>query len=214
MYNVVSFFGREHGLEGFKSIIESKEYNPLVVFTHKYKAKFEDPERGLRPDFEDYQKIAEENNILLFDINSRKEVPKIDEILQDYSNIDYIVAISWRFLIPKQHLDLPKITGINLHRGRLRENDKEISENNLYPGNFPLVRALENGEKEVYIAAHILEEKIDAGDVIKQVKHPVNYNSSKTLDENVERLKKELTPYFGPLLIDALKITSRRSNNE
>jgi len=91
---------------------------------------------------------------------------------------------------------MPEISGLNLHRGKLPE----------YKGVYPIKRALQNKEKYIYITSHILEKEIDSGEVIAIYKHPVNYNEKLSFDENVEKLKRELTPHFGPLLIKSMDI--------
>lgn len=201
-YRIVGFLGRTHGLNGLDDLIKSKKYNPVAIFTHSKKASFEDPERKIRPDYAEYVKICKENKIPLYPIDGKKDLAIIDTILAKLKP-DFIVAISWRFLIPKRHLEIPKFGGVNLHRGKFPE----------YKGDFPTERALEAREKEVYITAHILNEEIDGGEVLSKESHPVNYNESVTFRENVERIKKEITPHFGPLLIKSLDLMVEKYEN-
>ena len=44
--------------------------------------------------------------------------------------------------------------------------------------------------------------------------HPTNYDQIKTIDENVERLKKEITDYFPQLTIKSLKFLMDNNDNE
>ena len=51
-------------------------------------------------------------------------------------------------------------------------------------------------------------EEIDAGKVPNQKNHRVNYDDSKSLIENVERLKTEILPLYPEVVIEAIdKIT-------
>ena len=98
---------------------------------------------------------------------------------------------------------MPEIGGVNLHRGKLPE----------YAGAEPIKQALNNKEKLIYITSHILAEEIDSGDIITEYEHPVNYNGKNSFNENIERLKRELTPYFGPLLINSLDMMAEKYEN-
>lgn len=195
-YKVVGFLAREHGLNGLASLIDSDVYNPICIFTHKLKPKSEDPNRFEREDFKKYESLCKTHNIPLYAIDSKKEAIKIEEILMELKKFDFIVSISWRRLIPANQLNMPKIGGINLHRGKLPE----------YPGAEPIKQALNNRDRFVYITSHVLAEEIDSGETIAVYKHPVNYNNNESLYENIERLKRELTPHFGPLLIKSLNL--------
>lgn len=202
-YSVVCFFAREHGLSGLETLIDSGRYKIKYLFTHKLKATFEEKNRGLRPDFNNYKEQCQKHNIPLFAADYKKDGMKIDRILNKIIEFDFIAAISWRRIIPANQLHIPKIGGVNLHRGKFPE----------YKGNFPLVRALEAKEKEIFITGHILNKEIDGGEVLKEVSHPVNYQETKSLAENTERLKKEITPYFGLLLIESLNLMVERYEN-
>ena len=192
-YSVVGLLAREHGLDGLKHLIDSDRYDPVGVFTHRKRPTCEDSQRSEREGFQEYKQLTEENDIPLHTIDSRKGSRKFDRVLE-HVEFDLIACISWRYLIPPHQLQNPRIGGINLHRGKLPE----------YAGAEPVARALRDGKSEVYITAHILDEKIDSGEVISVYRHPITHDPGCSLDDNVERIKKELTPHFGPLLIKAL----------
>lgn len=192
-YNVVAFFAREHGLNALQSLLNNSQYKIIALFTHRLKPKSEDPSRSIREDYPTYEEIANRHRIPLYAVDSSKEAEEMDSILRTLQ-FDLIASISWRRLIPEEHLKLPLFGGVNLHRGKLPD----------YAGKEPIKHALENGEETIEITAHILEPEIDGGKVLAVQKHPVCYQKDKTIDENVFRLKKEITPYFGPLLLDSL----------
>ena len=195
-YSVVCFFAREHGLNALAHLLKDETYECKCVFTHSKKATFEDKFRRERPDFEKYKEICFKNNIPLYAIDSKADLKIVENVLKELGSFDLLLVLSWRMLIPANEVHMPNIIGINIHRGKLLE----------YAGNFPIVRALENNEKLVYITAQQLDEEIDGGRIIKEVPFPVNYQHEKTLDKNVKRIKRELTPHFGGLLMDSLKI--------
>jgi len=202
-YRCVGFLAREHGLNGLDSLINSDIYNPVCVFTHKLKPKSQDANRSVREDYSEYDALCKNNNIPLYSIDSKKEAMKIDEILMGLKEFDFITSISWRRLIPANQLIMPKIGGVNLHRGKLPD----------YAGAEPIKQALNNGDDFIYITSHILAEEIDCGETIATYKHPVNYNIQEPIYVNIERLKRELTPHFGPLLIKSLSLMVEKYEN-
>lgn len=198
-YGVACYFARQHGLACLETLIASERFHPVCLLTHRRKAHFEDPERGERPDFLQFQRLANEGRFPLYAIDSRRERDATIAELEGLE-IDLLASISWRLLITPRELALPHCGGVNLHRGRLPE----------YPGAFPLHRALENRDLSVGISAHLLEEEIDAGEVLEIVEHPVEYVEGRSLDEHVDALKREITTHFGPLLLRALEVCVAR----
>ena len=88
------------------------------------------------------------------------------------------------------------VGSINLHRGDLPK----------YAGVEPIKRALQNSEKFIHVSCHHISKNFDEGKVIFKSIHPTNYDISKSIDDNVERLKIEITPYFPQLTIKSLEL--------
>ena len=196
MKSVVAFISRAHGLNVLDGLVQSKDYEILEVFTHKLNPKSQDPSRGIRSDFEIYSKKCKENNIILRTLDSPK-----DEI-KNFPNCDFIIEVSWRYLIPSNITKKAKILAFGIHRGKLPE----------YAGAEPIKRAIQNGEKEITISSHYLSPKIDGGDVIYSENYPVNYNSNENLERNVQRLREEITPLFSKIMFKTLKMCDLNSN--
>lgn len=190
---VVGFFAREHGLNGLQALLQSDNYKVLALFTHRLKPLSEDPERSEREEYSQYIALTQKHHIPLYSIDSKKEESEIEKILSSL-DFDYIASISWRRLIPSNILAMAKKGCINLHRGKLPN----------YPGAEPIKQALINRDKEITITAHVMTEVIDGGRTVAFYRHPVNYQENKTMEENIDRLKKEITPFFGPLLLESL----------
>jgi methionyl-tRNA formyltransferase len=186
--------GRNHGLETLKKLNEKSNYSIIAIFTHKLNPKSLDIQQKERDDFLDYEKFAKINSIPLYTID------KFDEksILDDFTlqcNYDFLISVSWRFLISPQVFSKSNIGSINVHRGDLPK----------YAGVEPIKRALKNSEKLIHISSHNISKNFDEGEVIFESTHPTNYDDSISLDDNVERLKKEITPYFPQLTIKSLE---------
>ena len=187
---------RIHGLETLRYLVEKKpKYAVIGVFTHKLNPKSYDPMRRERSDFPDYVKLTKSNNIPFFTIDSKEELSTLENFCKK-NNFDFIISISWRYLISPQIFKKARLGAINLHRGDLPK----------YPGVEPIRKALENNEKEIVICAHHINESFDQGEVIYKARHPVNYEISESLESNIERLKKEITPYFIELTVKSLKL--------
>jgi hypothetical protein len=63
-------------------------------------------------------------------------------------------------------------------------------------------------EKEIFLSAHHLSQSIDTGKTITRMSHPVNYDSSFSIDENIQRLRDEITPLFSKIMFKTFKIVS------
>jgi methionyl-tRNA formyltransferase len=76
---------------------------------------------------------------------------------------DLIVANNWRTWIPPEIFSLPPYGTLNVHDSLLPA----------YAGFSPLIWALINGEEEVGVTAHMMDEALDAGDIVLQRAVPV-----------------------------------------
>jgi methionyl-tRNA formyltransferase len=193
-YACLFLAARNHGLETLKKLNELSDYNIIAIFTHKFNPKSLDNQQKERDDFSNYEKFAETNSIPLYTIDKFDEKSSLDDFALHY-NYDFLISISWRFLISPQVFSKSNIGSINLHRGDLPK----------YAGVEPIKRALKNSEKFIHISCHNISKNFDEGEVIFESTHPTNYDVSISLDDNVERLKKEITPYFPQLTIKSLE---------
>ena len=86
--------------------------------------------------------------------------PDDDELFGKLKEIDpdLIVANNWRTWIPPHVFELPRFGTLNVHDSLLPA----------YAGFSPIVWALINGEKQVGVTAHMMNEELDAGDIVVQ----------------------------------------------
>lgn len=187
------YLARTHGLSGLRALLENPRYAVAYVLTHRRTAAYEGAERVDRPDFATYEALTAEHGVPLHVVDRVATRDALPETLAPY-RVDLLACISWRMLIAPAELALPRLGGVNLHRGRLPD----------YAGAFPLHQALRQGDARVEISAHVLTEAIDAGEVLARAEHPVGDRHGEDDDATVDRLKDEITPLFGPLLIQAL----------
>ena len=195
-YKCITLLARNHGLETLRFLLrDDNPYQVSVVFTHKLNPKSYDPERKVRNDFQEFIDLTNKNHIPLYTIDTKEEKSKLETFTTD-NEFDFLISISWRYLIPPPVFNKAKIGSINLHRGSLPK----------YAGVEPIRRALENKENEIFICSHVITENIDEGRVICKAKHPTNYDKTKPLIDNVERLKNEIMPYFPKLTMKSLEM--------
>jgi len=105
--------------------------------------------------------ICKNNQIPFFKGNPRKG--KGFNFIKN-KEVDVIVSVNYLFLVEKDIINHPKKLIFNIHGSLLPK----------YRGRTPHVWAIINNEKETGITAHIIDEKCDTGDIISQIKIPIN----------------------------------------
>lgn len=194
LFKVVCFFARDCGIEALKELLNDKRFTIVWLLVHSKLPKSEDPNRGIRPEFPILKEIANNHSIPMSIIDTREEAQTLTS-LRTLDSFDFLISLSWRFMIPKEIFSKAKIAAINIHRGKLPE----------YAGAEPIKRALEKGEKFITITAHEMVEEIDAGRILIEKNHPVKYDNSRSLTENVERLKKEILPLYPKVIMETIE---------
>jgi methionyl-tRNA formyltransferase len=110
-------------------------------------------------------KLCKENEIPCFKGNPRKGLGYnfIKNIF-----VDIIVSVNYLFLIEKDIIQHSRLLTFNIHGSLLPK----------YRGRTPHVWAIINNEKETGVTAHVIDENCDTGDIISQIKIPVNENDT------------------------------------
>jgi methionyl-tRNA formyltransferase len=166
----IVFFGfQKWGWTALKGLIESRHQVSLVV-THPqnksiYKGSFID---------KSVRELAESNNIVTSECRRLDQKEIIDEIKD--ANPDVIVSSDWETWIAPEVAGLAKKAAINIHDALLPK----------YAGFSPVNWAIINGEKEVGITVHYIEEMLDQGKII--VQEAVLVQESDTVVEVLEKI--------------------------
>ena len=87
--------------------------------------------------------------------------PELAEIIS--LNADLIITAAFGQLLPKELLDAPRLGCINVHASLLPK----------YRGGAPIHKAIMDGETETGVTIMYMVEKLDAGDIISQVRVPI-----------------------------------------
>jgi len=196
MRTVVGFLSRPHGFNVLSALVESDEFRVIKLYTHRLNPKSQDLARSQREDFSLFQAVCEKNDLPLVSIDSKSD--KIEQVPE----CDFIVEVSWRYMIPQEIVKKARIGVFGIHRGKLPD----------YAGAEPIKQALLNNENEIVLSAHYLASEIDSGNTITTISHPVNFDPHVTLEDNVQRLRDEITPLFSKLTFQTFNIFGRKDN--
>ena len=112
--------------------------------------------------------LAAENGVPVL-LRNRPDDEELFEALKA-SAPDVIVANNWRTWIPPRIFTLPPRGTRNIHDSLLPA----------YAGFSPLIWALINGEPEVGVTAHLMDDELDAGDIVLQRALPVGPRDTTT----------------------------------
>ncbi len=145
MQNVMLCGFGKLGLDSSRKLME-KGYNIKYMLTHK---EHHD---------ESMEIFAIENDIAYSFEDMRKNINHFQRIIKD-KQIDYLISVNYRYIIPREIFEIPKYS-INIHGSLLPR----------YRGRTPHVWSIINNEEFSGVTCHLIEESVDVGNIIEQVK--------------------------------------------
>ncbi|MFC1767878.1 methionyl-tRNA formyltransferase [Candidatus Margulisiibacteriota bacterium] len=146
-------------------LIEAKE-EIIAVITQPDRPKG----RGLKLTPSPVKELALKNDMRILQPEKLKDKVLTAEIRSLAPEL--IVVVAYGNIIPKEILDIPKYGCINVHASLLPR----------YRGAAPIQYAIMKGEKETGVTIFKLSETLDTGDIISQVKVPIDIeDTSRTL---------------------------------
>ncbi|MFJ8399024.1 methionyl-tRNA formyltransferase [Streptomyces microflavus] len=146
---VVMFGYQTWGHRTLQALLDS-EHDVVAVVTHP---KSEHAYEKIWSD--SVADLAEKHGIPVI-IRNRPDDELVDRLKEVAPDI--IVANNWRTWMPPEIYNLPVHGTLNIHDSLLPA----------YAGFSPLIWALINGEPEVGVTAHLMDEELDAGDIVIQ----------------------------------------------
>ena len=164
----VGFFGTpELARCCFMSLAD--KYEIVFAVTGKDKAKG----RSLKVCCTPVKECADEKCIDVLQPDSLKD-PEFENTLREYG-ADVFVVVAYGRLIPRNIFSMPRLGTINMHPSLLPK----------YRGAAPIPWALINGESESGISIQMIDEKLDSGDIIEQVRFDIDseINSGELYDK-------------------------------
>lgn len=181
--------------ETLASLLEEK-YKIVGVFTQPNRKAGRKREIRLSP----VKELAEINKIRVFQPEKINE-----ETIQEIRNInpDIIIVFAYGKIIPKTLIEIPRFKCINIHPSLLPK----------FRGPSPIQNAILSGEKETGITLMLMDEKVDHGDILVQIKVPIEpEETSDNLTKKISELSSKLLLEKLPLWING-KITPKKQDN-
>lgn len=196
---IVALIARSAGVELLKSIFADKSLNLVSVVTHKWLPKSEGGLGRERDEYAILQKMCAEHDCDLITIDNRNEASTLN-CLHSYGHIDLMCAVSWRYVLSRSALDIPRYGVINLHRGELPK----------YAGARPVERMLRDKCEDAVVTAHMMVEEVDAGPVLAvgtccMKDHLLRLEANnENVAELAEEVKIEILPLYSKVFSKAL----------
>jgi methionyl-tRNA formyltransferase len=128
------------------------------------------------------------NRIELYRVNS------INEIRYKVEGTQLGICAGFMEIIKRDIFTLPEFGIINLHCGKLPE----------YRGRAPISRAIMNGDKNIVMTVHKINEGIDSGDII--LEHPLPV----TLEDDVSTMYEKCSSASSNVIYEAINLISRK----
>ncbi|MBQ9071649.1 MAG: methionyl-tRNA formyltransferase [Bacilli bacterium] len=145
--------------------------------------------------------LAEENNLLVIQLNSIKE--QYQEIID--LDPDLIVTCAYGQILPVELLDYPRYGCINVHASLLPK----------LRGGAPIHRSIINGYKKTGITIMYMAPGMDDGDIISQREVEItDMDTASTLHDKLSKLGSELLIDTLPSIIDGTNERTPQNPNE
>jgi methionyl-tRNA formyltransferase len=193
----IIYWGTPHfSAEILKSLIKT-DFKPVAVITQSDKPAG----RGSRLKASEVKVLAEKEHIAYWQPEKLKN-PEFLNQLKDLKPDLFIVA-SYGKIIPKEILDIPKLGAINIHPSLLPR----------WRGPSPIQSAILAGDKETGVSIILLDEEMDHGGIISNVKFPISNSTYRELEEILIKESAKLLIEILPKWIDG-KIKATPQNHK
>ncbi|MGK0288915.1 MAG: methionyl-tRNA formyltransferase, partial [bacterium] len=143
--------------------------------------------RGQKFQFPPVKEYALEQEIEVFQPRSVKKEESIEKI-KSY-NADFFVVVAYGRILPNEIIDAPKKACINIHASLLPR----------WRGAAPIQFSLMEGDKEAGVTTMLIEEELDAGDMLLVEKTEI------LEDDNATTLANRLSEMGGRLILETLE---------
>lgn len=144
----MDFFYLAHGVLSYKCLEDLIIQGCKPVFAAVHKEYEYDKLKNLF--FDKVEALCSRENIELFKIKS------INELKENISFSPLGICVGYMEIIKRDIFELPVYGILNLHCGKLPQ----------YRGRAPICRTIMNGDKELYLTLHKIDEGVDSGDIL------------------------------------------------
>jgi methionyl-tRNA formyltransferase len=173
------------GLECLKGLI-TKNYPPEFVVIHKNL----EIEKKSQEFYQPIEKICSDYDIPLI------KTEKVSEINDNFIGFDFGICVGFMEIIGKDILENQKLGIFNLHCGKLPN----------YRGRAPISRTIMDGNDELTMTLHKMDEGVDSGDILYEFKIQID------IDDDVNTLYKKCCDASSDTVINGVeKLYSQNS---
>lgn len=155
----------------------NSEYQVVYILTHK------------ELEMHSVDTLAKQYNIPFSYSDTRRQAFDLRSILKGFG-AQFLVSVNYRYILPKEIFTIPDYA-INIHGSLLPK----------YRGRTPHVWSIINGEQSSGVTCHLVEEKVDTGDIIEQYEVTINND-----DTGYNLLEKFNTLYPDILISSLIKL--------
>jgi methionyl-tRNA formyltransferase len=200
---IVFFGATKLGYECCERLIrKKKEIVGIFTIPQEFKISYSPDKPVKNYLFKDFTQLGKE-----FKVPTVIVTDKLKNYMQELKemNPDLIVVAGWYYMIPKTIRDVAKKGCIALHASLLPK----------YRGNAPLVWAIINGEKDTGVTLFYLEDEVDSGDIIGQVKFPIGENES--ISDAIDKVREasiELLDKYIPMIENGTSPRTKQNKSE
>jgi len=176
----IVFFGNTDFGTPTLDLLKDQKFNILAIVTNEDRKVG----RGKSLSETPIKKWTTSNDVALIqedDLKSKSFIEKISAF-----KADFFVVIAYK-LLPPEIFNLPKFGAINLHASFLP----------FYRGAAPIQRSILNNDSETGVSTFLINERIDAGEIILREKVLIN-------NKNYGELHSELSILGATLMIDSI----------
>lgn len=168
------------GLEILKALHGHRDVGHLITIT-RYRPESDDPWENVlyKHSLELGHETLPENNVTF------KEIVKTIHL----HDIDLMITHAFMKILPGYIFSAPKLGTMNIHPSLLPK----------YRGPSPTQWVLKNQETETGLTAHYIDNGVDTGDIIHQVK--ISIDKSDTVGSIIEKGKKQVQDLIGQSLL-------------
>ncbi|MDD5489179.1 MAG: methionyl-tRNA formyltransferase [Candidatus Moranbacteria bacterium] len=180
----IIFFGTPHFAEKILKDLIAAGYNIAAVFTQSDKKVGRNRETKKSA----VKELAEKHSIPVFEPqnlgkgNAKEDIAKLQP--------DVIIVAAYGKILPKDILEIPKFGAINIHASLLPK----------FRGASPIQEAILSGEEKTGLTLMLMNEKLDAGEIINQEEIAIGKN------DNTLTLTEKLAEASGKILIETLPL--------
>jgi methionyl-tRNA formyltransferase len=194
----IVYWGTPHfSAEILKSLINA-DFKPMAVITQSDKPAG----RGSKLKSSEVKILSEKEQIPYFQPEKLKNLEFLNQLKE--LKVDLFIVASYGKIIPKEVLDIPKLGTINVHPSLLPR----------WRGPSPIQSVILAGDKETGVSIMLLDEEMDHGDIISNIKFPIpNKLNYKELEEILIKESAKLLIKTLPKWING-KIKPKAQNHE